>query len=337
MGKLAGLLAGLLFSTVTSGVAAQSSSPFPEAAGQRVDLPDVGLAITLPEGWRVNVAGSRADFVSFGHLWAPFESCSLLQVDPIPSHDSDAIPVIHGEEVLVSTDVDLPAGVAVRTDSLSDVDIDKHHTVYTIATDGPVVELSCRAVAPPDDRWLHLAETIEFRIVPGDQPAIGSAIVVGGFDGRVELPHLGFGLTFPSEWAVQGALAGEDLASGEPGGLWAQAPNERGAALAVCRVHGESCRPGDERRTTIEDMTEQLLACVEESPAFVVVEWAFLDLPAGRSAQAMMRNLADASLWVTYRFTDGDSQGVLTCGADPLPDDRWLSIAETIEFLPAED
>jgi hypothetical protein len=72
MGKRAGLLAGLLLSTVTSGVAAQSSSHAPEAADLRVDLPDVGLAITLPEGWRINVARSRADFVSFDQLWAAF-------------------------------------------------------------------------------------------------------------------------------------------------------------------------------------------------------------------------------------------------------------------------
>lgn len=329
------MLAGLLVSTVASGVVAQSSSPIPEAAGQRVELPDVGLAITLPEGWWVNVASSSADFVSFDHVWTAFESCALFQVDPSPRRGPDAIPAIYDEEALATTDVDLPAGVAVRTDSLIDVDIDKHHTVYTIATGGPVVELSCRAAAPPDDRWLHLAETIEASPIAGDQPAIGSAVLVGGFDGRVELPHLGFSLAFPSEWAVQGALAGEDFTSAEPGGLWAQVLDERGMALAACRIHSESCLVNDERGTTIEDMTERLLACVEESPNFVVVDWAFIDLPAGRSARAMMENLTDGSLWLTYRFTDGDSRGVLTCGADDLPEDRWLSIAETIEFLPA--
>ena len=40
-----------------------------------------------------------------------------------------------------------------------------------------------------------------------------------------------------------------------------------------------------------------------------------------------------ASAWV---FVDGERRVVLFCRADDPPADRWRSIAETFEFLPAE-
>jgi hypothetical protein len=47
-----------------------------------------------------------------------------------------------------------------------------------------------------------------------------------------------------------------------------------------------------------------------------------------------------ASGWeqLDYLYTDGEVWFQLQCSTeDTAPDDRWLSIAETIEFLPAEE
>jgi len=41
-----------------------------------------------------------------------------------------------------------------------------------------------------------------------------------------------------------------------------------------------------------------------------------------------------ATAWI---FTDGDRHAALLCRSVRPPDDRWLSIAESFEFLPAEE
>ena len=38
-----------------------------------------------------------------------------------------------------------------------------------------------------------------------------------------------------------------------------------------------------------------------------------------------------------YLLTDGTNFYGLICGAPDLPEDRWLSVAETFEFLPTEE
>jgi hypothetical protein len=41
-----------------------------------------------------------------------------------------------------------------------------------------------------------------------------------------------------------------------------------------------------------------------------------------------------ATAWI---FLDGERRVVLFCQSEEPPEDRWLSIAETFEFLPAEE
>jgi hypothetical protein len=48
----------------------------------------------------------------------------------------------------------------------------------------------------------------------------------------------------------------------------------------------------------------------------------FLDLPAGEAAL------------VDIHYDDANRWFVLQCGTEDPPEDRWLSIAETFEFLP---
>ena len=43
-----------------------------------------------------------------------------------------------------------------------------------------------------------------------------------------------------------------------------------------------------------------------------------------------------ATAWV-YLDNDGHAAAALLCRSDEPPDDGWLSIAETFEFLPAEE
>ena len=45
----------------------------------------------------------------------------------------------------------------------------------------------------------------------------------------------------------------------------------------------------------------------------------------------------DALSATAYLFTDGSAWWRLECTSPEPPEDRWLSIAETFEFLPAEE
>jgi hypothetical protein len=66
------------------------------------------------------------------------------------------------------------------------------------------------------------------------------------------------------------------------------------------------------------------------------VESVVLALPAGYAVRVRTEYTDPAQAWAYYRMTDGQSLGILGCAATSGPDDHWLSIAETFEFLPIE-
>jgi len=59
-------------------------------------------------------------------------------------------------------------------------------------------------------------------------------------------------------------------------------------------------------------------------------------LPSGRS-DSIDGPSESGRLGTQYTVTEGDRTLVLACYARERPPDRWLSIAETLEFLPAND
>jgi hypothetical protein len=149
-------------------------------------------------------------------------------------------------------------------------------------------------------------------------PAIGA--------GRVERPQDGLALTFPEPWVVRDVTpAGHALLFGPEGEMpWAS------TVLAYPPSLGEHCY--------VVDITE--LAAMPEAWASVDDALAFfdadieqvLDLRAGRTG--FVYGLYGSNVG-KYFFTDEARWFDLTCvtASDP-PEDYWLSIAESFEFVP---
>jgi hypothetical protein len=63
-----------------------------------------------------------------------------------------------------------------------------------------------------------------------------------------------------------------------------------------------------------------------------------LDFPPGSAIVVHVDNECDPQHKMTlYSIASWDQAGEVRCIASERPDDDWLSIAETFEFLPAEE
>ena len=159
-------------------------------AGQRIEVPQAGVAVTVPEGWGFRIEMLETDWAQDAgvtvdaaiwrvlELWSPVgdselatEHCSIgmLRVGeegPEIMMMSDATPApgrFPSGWTQSTTELHLPAGLATRIDSVGqEPEGDRYSTTYNfVSPDGPVW-LGCDGLERPDGRWLSIAETIEF-------------------------------------------------------------------------------------------------------------------------------------------------------------------------------
>jgi hypothetical protein len=279
------------------------------------------MAVAFPDGWRVEVMrGHEEELLRVDYVWAG-ETCSFgLAVGAATAGEAAEQSLeawaLNGDiEIQGRAEVPAPVGTIVRLDARW-IDGGGWSDYYFPAGDS-VAWMECFAMDPPGDRWLHIAETLE--------AASDAAIVSEAFDGRVESPHFGFAMTLPSEWVAAG--------SGPRGGP----PHDDGAYISVLYAFrgADSCRLLDlwrdadgEGWTTVEDM-QQPTAIGHFGPD---AETTYLELPAGRSAR-LDWSRPDGVSGTAYAFTDGSAWWRLDCASTEPPDDGWLSVAESFEFL----
>jgi hypothetical protein len=157
-------------------------------------------------------------------------------------------------------------------------------------------------------------------------------------NGRVEVPEHGFAVTFPDDWDVNPLGApdyGEaDPALGPSSVLYAwDGPSDDDEATRCDMWVDASTRPS----VTLAAYAEQRIRGFERNRD-ITGTYAPVTLPAGRGMRT--------TLAYDYEFVLGHTEYILAkdgvfytfacIGEDP-PDDRWRSIAQTIEFLPAEE
>ena len=148
---------------------------------------------------------------------------------------------------------------------------------------------------------------------------------------RAEIGGVGFAVTFPEGWLVETTF---------------------GEARAVSPDGSTVCLPtGNPLPETVDDPVAALDKVAAIFPVFSddgpmpVIETSEIELPAGRAIRfiadyALDDDLVegyDARYGTTYILTDGRVLLFLGCWAPERPADDWLSIAEGIEFLPAEE
>lgn len=185
---------------------------------------------------------------------------------------------------------------------------------------------------------------------PGQEP-----VILGG---RVEVPAAGYAVTVPEDWvamhpSAEDATAITDTLRGIDPDL---ATNLEAALAAGVGFSFLAFAPVDEESgfrdncNVIDYPTEGAtlsLALAADAAALgnmgeVLVggpETQMLDLPAGETARVdyALEYPAVQAFFSAYYFTDGAMFHLMTCTGTVRPDDGWLSIAETFEFLPGEE
>jgi hypothetical protein len=178
-----------------------------------------------------------------------------------------------------------------------------------------------------------------------------------GQGGRVEVPDAGYALTFPEDWVyVFPSSEDRETIFAEAGAL---AP-ELGAAIEAALAQGvgfsllafgdvdtelgfaENCNVIDVPNPGVSldvIMAAEVAAASSQFGELLASgpELTDLELPAGDSARLEygLQFPTYATLHSTYYFVDDEQVHVLTCTGLERPEDGWLSIAETFEFLPA--
>jgi hypothetical protein len=183
-----------------------------------------------------------------------------------------------------------------------------------------------------------------------------------GYGGRVEVPDSGVALTLPDDWVYMfptpelieqlfGAveeleddpLVTEQFDAIRAGEmhvtLIAFAPAQAGSSFSEnCTLMSAT---SDEAPTVVAlDLwvAMELTASADDDPA-ERPSVTYLDLPIGRVATLDYDedDWAGQTSTAQYLVLGDDSRHWLSCIGEVRPDDDWLSIAETIEFLPDEE
>jgi len=168
-------------------------------------------------------------------------------------------------------------------------------------------------------------------VVPAQEPSPGLASA----GQRVEVPEEAYAVTFPDGWEV--GTYPMELGSDSPDGTSTEA--------VYMSAYGWVPDGSTQCLISIEPLTDppgDPLMALERSSGWVsahyepfLIETSTLELPAGPAIHYAIES--EGNVGSGYLFSDGFDRFFLTClGADP-PDDRWLSIAETFEFLPEEE
>ena len=153
-------------------------------------------------------------------------------------------------------------------------------------------------------------------------------------NGRVEVPDHGFAVTFPDDWDVNPLGApdyGEaDPALGPSSVLYAwDGPSDDDEATRCDIWVDASTRPP----LTLAAYAQQRIRDFD-----IAGDYASVELPAGRGMRTTFTYDYDFVLGHTeYILAADDVFYTFACIGEDPPDDHWLSIAETFEFLPMEE
>jgi hypothetical protein len=173
-------------------------------------------------------------------------------------------------------------------------------------------------------------------------------------DHRVERPAAGFAISFPADWETT------DAAEAIPGDWWdaeqvddVDAHHDEqvvGGLLQIARQRSplgqlEFCELFDwtgfaaiePEWADLEDAGSSLIGRQLADPSVIASDAAYLELPAGRTL-TVDTGRQDGLKVRDYVYLDGKTWFYLACYARGKPvEDRWLSIAETFEFLPGAE
>ncbi len=329
----------LLGISVATAAARNAPTAPPTTTGHRVTLPQVGLTVTFPAGWRTQWVPRREGLTFWAGNLLASEHCSVSRMPLADSLDEAAKDTLitferaFGDGSASRVDVDLPVGPSLRVDAgLAAGTPD--WSIYHFAIGDGLAKLTCRAHQPPDDRWVHFADTLESLGAASTATATDWA-----FDPRVEMAHLGFAVSFPAEWQVVGSVPGHGFHAGENVLV---ALNLEPRVASECWIEDHTGMPATGADGEIAgSWHEALIDSVRLQATLDEPEVSYVDLHAGRALRIDWRwprwEPTKEQPATTWALSSEGRRVLLRCSSHQPPDDRWRSIAETFEFLPAEE
>jgi len=230
--------------------------------------------------------------------------------------------------------IELPAGPAniVRGANVCE-GLESEEVNYAINSGDRAAAFGCGAPDAPDDDWQSIAETFEFLPKESPSPDAGETLV------RFEVPQAGLALGLPESWTVEvemEEMSRVDMGDGQlisTSILVTYGPMR----LPSCGLYTQEVSPaivGPAWSTTWLEVVRSLFAAEDD---FHTTDR--LDLPAGDAVKVVhevaLGPEAPADI-VEYHIAADDRGLVFFCFTLPplVPDDDWLSIAQTIETLP---
>ena len=185
--------------------------------------------------------------------------------------------------------------------------------------------------------YAPVGDTLWF--VTADEPELLERIIqsLPGPGGRFEVPELGIAVTFPDEWIVSplwpaGAPEGNEARHvGLEALVWPVAVGRTPGTKAL----DETC--GLSLFTSIDITPERYVEELQpdrpglERSVPEVLDGGLLRLEGSGSL------FGDSGDTAIYVLGSHDAMAVLRCSAPEAPSDHWLSLARTIEFLPAAE
>jgi hypothetical protein len=387
------LMAGLLTATLFEPASAQDTDEMP--IGGRVQMSDVGVALTLPEGWlfetspatapapgdasttssMVLQAEERVERVSErGTCWLHYTHVNdpawwgIFTLDDYVHIVARSMP--YSQEGYAgsheTTPLELPIGAAIRVDLRPGDPVwpDELDTYYFYAAPDGFYSLNCWSLVGPDDRWLSIAKTLEFLPDRADRDAPASpdldeatGPVVRG--GRIEVPAAGFALEVPEDWygfdlthpELLAEAASFDAAAAMLGPRVRAAIVEAAAIsdaldvpLVACQFsrapHGCDVMTAElAMSVTADALVDQHISSAEERGIVFATGPEVIMLPAGPATVIYGEpgESSDSSRSLAAYFIEAEPIFIVYCVGEWPPEDRWLSIAETFEFLPVEE
>ena len=161
------------------------------------------------------------------------------------------------------------------------------------------------------------------QLIPDGETDLGPVIE----SGRIERPEQGIAVSFPDDWTVHAVSPeySDELAAGAGAeGLVAT------LLVGSDEDTGAGCAVGEATLAMREMGWASVDAFIDGTAAEAI------DLPAGAAARAD-RVGQSGRPGTQYTYMEDGEWFALGCYADDPPEDRWLSIAETFEFLSVEE
>jgi hypothetical protein len=334
------MLVALLLTGLTLS-AAPDASASEETPTRTIGIPGTDLAVTLPAAWRIWPARESGYPTE---MWATDvaagQICQFSRLEGGTSAERAAHETVQAMdahpqmEVMERTFLNVPAGNAVRVAyGVKGAPDDPRFVLneYYVTIPEGVLSVYCSGDDPPSDRWLHVVEAIAS--TPADPPTSAP------FDPRVEVPERGFALDFPAAWLVRSwSWPGPGPVLGGSVVLRAVTlADEDGAGGYECLLEADATLPSRSDVPSPDEWRDTLIsiAAAQERQASEPVATE-VGLSSGRAIRVDWEQWQEmpATAWI---FADSDRHAALLCRADEPPADRWLSIAESFEFLRAAE